>query len=174
MDISKLAKEYGISQCYKKKSCIFSQGDENQYLYIITSGLLKAYYNSVDGKEYIKSFLFPGDSIASIRALQGGTCSFSLLCLQETQTIKIPYAKIISTAAEDINTAQAVINFLLLFSMKKEQREYELLCLNAEQRYNALLSQTPNITEFVTQNDIARYLGITPVALSRLKNNRPK
>jgi hypothetical protein len=53
--------------------------------------------------------------------------------------------------------------------MKKERREYELLCLPAEARYRALLERQPNIYESITQNDIARYPGITPVALSRIK-----
>ena len=53
--------------------------------------------------------------------------------------------------------------------MKKEIREYELLCLSAEDRYKRLLKHTPDILKLVTQNEIARYLGITPVGLSRIK-----
>lgn len=56
----------------------------------------------------------------------------------------------------------------MAFAMKKEQREYELLCLSAQQRYQALLARKPDIYDFVTQGDIAKYLGITPVALSRI------
>ncbi|MEM7216256.1 MAG: hypothetical protein AAF423_12000 [Pseudomonadota bacterium] len=53
--------------------------------------------------------------------------------------------------------------------MKKEMREYELLCLSAEDRYRRLMKSTPDIFNLVTQNEIARYLGVTPVALSRIK-----
>lgn len=71
-----------------------------------------------------------------------------------------------------MNELITIIELLTAFAMKKEQREYELLCLDAEQRYQNLLTRTTDITEFITQNDIARYLGITPVALSRIKNKR--
>ena len=170
MDITELSEQYGISQSYQKKSYVFNQGDNNQYLYVVFEGLLKAYYSDEQGKEYIKSFLFPGDHIASTQALQGGKCSFSLLCLQETRVLKIPYEKIRQLAANELDTANTIIDLLMSFAMKKEQREFELLCLSAEQRYQALLKRAPGITEQIRQNDIARYLGITPVALSRIKH----
>ncbi len=75
-------------------------------------------------------------------------------------------------AKEDLDTANSIISLLTAFAMKKEQREYELLCLDAQQRYQKLLTRFENIGEYVTQNDIARYLGITPVALSRIKHKR--
>lgn len=53
--------------------------------------------------------------------------------------------------------------------MKKERREYELLCLSAEDRYRALMENTPQLADMVTQNEIALYLGVTPVGLSRIK-----
>ena len=65
--------------------------------------------------------------------------------------------------------AQEIIDILLNFAMKKERREFELLCLSAEERYKLLLERSPDIAKNVTQNDISRYLGITPVALSRIR-----
>ena len=53
--------------------------------------------------------------------------------------------------------------------MKKERREYEFLCLSAEERYRLLIKRSPDLVRQVTQNEIARYLGITPVALSRIR-----
>ncbi len=43
----------------------------------------------------------------------------------------------------------------------------EFLTLPAQARYRVLLEQSPELPERVKQKDIARYLGITPVALSR-------
>jgi len=172
MDMQTISQQLGIAATYQKKTTVFSQGEKNQSLYLVLEGLLKAYYSDEDGKEYIKSFVFPGDSIASSQALSGGVCSFSLLCLKETKVLKIPYKKIRQLAASNIETANVIIELLMSFAMKKEQREYELLCLSAEQRYRALLTRIPDITELIRQNDIALYLGITPVALSRIKHKR--
>ena len=53
--------------------------------------------------------------------------------------------------------------------MKKERREREFLTESAEERYRMLLERSPALFDKVTQKDIARYLGITPVALSRIR-----
>lgn len=170
MNINDLVNEFGIRQHYEKKIHIFSQGDTNQYIYLIKKGALKAYYNDDEGKEYIKSFLFPGDNIANSQALNGGLCTFSLLCLKEVELVKLPYQKVREATANNLEAANCIIELLMSFAMKKEQREFELLCLSAEKRYEKLLAKSKNISEQITQNDIARYLGITPVALSRIKH----
>jgi len=170
MNLMELSEQYGQRERYNKKSMVFNQGDADSSIYIITQGILKAHYLAQDGKEFIKSFLFAGDSIASLQALNGGVCSFSLMCLQDVSLLKISYSKVLSMAKEDLDTANSIITLLTAFAMKKEQREYELLCLDAEQRYQNLLTRFEDIAEYVTQNDMARYLGITPVALSRIKH----
>lgn len=170
MNLMELSEQYGQRQCYPKKSKVFNQGEVNKYIYIISQGVLKAHYLAKDGKEFIKSFLFAGDSIASLQALNGDVCSFSLSCLQDVELLKIPYDKVLAIAHDDIDTANSIIELLMAFAMKKEQREYELLCLDADHRYQNLLMRCKGISEHVTQNDMARYLGITPVALSRIKH----
>jgi CRP-like cAMP-binding protein len=60
-----------------------------------------------------------------------GKCSFSLLCLKDTTLIKLPYQKVREAAANNLELAKAIIELLMSFAMKKEQCEYELLCLSA-------------------------------------------
>lgn len=170
MKFNEIAIEYGQVSEFTKNEHIFNFGDKSNSIYIILEGVVKAFYITEEGKEYIKTFLFSGDTIASLQALNGGKCSFSLQCLQNTKVIKIAYHKIIAVSELNIEMANAVIKLLMSFAMKKEKREYELLCLDAQKRFEQLLERSPDIYEHITQNDIARYLGITPVALSRIKN----
>lgn len=53
-------------------------------------------------------------------------------------------------------------------------RQYELLSLNAEERLEAFREQYGKILPRLSQQDIANYLGITPVSLSRLKSKALK
>lgn len=53
--------------------------------------------------------------------------------------------------------------------MKKEARERELLILNAVERYRVFLREYPDLEKRIKQHMIASYLGITPVALSRIR-----
>ncbi|MNU09051.1 hypothetical protein D3C72_2554010 [compost metagenome] len=45
----------------------------------------------------------------------------------------------------------------------------ELLTLSPEERYRRFLQQHPQIAAQVRQRDIASYVRVTPVALSRIK-----
>lgn len=49
-------------------------------------------------------------------------------------------------------------------------REIELLTLDAEQRYRALLERSPHLLQLVAQKDIASYLCMTPETFSRLRS----
>lgn len=149
---------------------LFRQGDQNSSLYNVRSGMLKAYYLSADGKENIKSFIFPGDNIASLTACHAGqACTFSLVCMKHCELSAVEFSSLYKASRADPDISAAIVDVLLSFGMKKETREYELLCLSAEERYRRLLKSAPGIADLVTQNEIARYLGITPVGLSRIK-----
>ncbi|MGH1351815.1 MAG: Crp/Fnr family transcriptional regulator [Methyloligellaceae bacterium] len=170
MELGQFIQENGTVSSFQRHRHVFMQGDEDRSLYVVKEGLLKAYYLLDEGKETIKSFLFPDDIIGSMTAaFSAQQCSFSLLCLQDCVLIRIPFDKLYECVQAQPELALRVIDLLLNFSMKKERREYELLCLSAEERYQMLLERSPEISDYVTQNDIARYLGITPVALSRIK-----
>lgn len=149
---------------------VFRQGDQDTSLYFVRAGLLKAYYLSADGKENIKSFILAGDHIGSLMASQAGqSCSFSLVCLKQCELTALPFSTLYQAVRNDPEISAAIVDFLLSFAMKKEVREYELLCLSAEERYRRLMQNTPDLLKLVTQNEIARYLGVTPVGLSRIK-----
>ncbi len=149
---------------------LFRQGEQDRSIYVVKGGLLKAYYLDIDGKEQVKSLIQQGELIGSIAACyKGEKCSFSLVCLEDSDLIKVEFDKLQELAANNIDAAQFVIKGLLELAMKKERREFEFLCLSAEERFRLLCERNPALLGRVTQNDIARYLGITPVALSRIK-----
>lgn len=170
MNFHELVQLEGLMIEKDKGEHVFLQGDANQSLYFIQSGLLKAYYTSEDGKESVKSFLLPNDFIGSLAATYSGKhCSFSLICLEATKLIKIPFNTILEYSQKDLEVANDMIEVLLNFAIKKEEREFEFLCLSAEERFCKLIETTPMLLDKVTQNDLARYLGVTPVGLSRIK-----
>ena len=171
MDLNEYVAKNGIPCSMKADEHVFFQGDESQSLYIVKGGLLKAYYLSADGKEHIKSFLLPGDTIGSLSAIHSGqNCTFSLLCLKPCELVALNFSDLYAASLEDPEISANIVDFLLKFGMKKEMREFELLCLSAEDRYRKLRDSTPELFDLVTQNEIARYLGVTPVALSRIKH----
>lgn len=154
----------------KEGEYLFQQGDPNDSLFFIKQGLLKAFYNTHDGNEWVKSFLSEGDMIGSLQSIVGrGAASFSLLCLEDCDLLQIAGANFLSRISEHPQFFQAVNQMLLQLAMKKERREYELLCLSAEERYQVFCEREGHLLGRLPQQEIAKYIGITPVALSRIR-----
>lgn len=154
----------------KKGELLFKQGDIDTSVYVIQSGLLKAHYLTIDGKELVKSFILEGEFIGSLIACSSTEpCTFSLMCLEDTSMLRIPFVKLQEAAVRNPDFSSFVNSGLVNLAIKKERREFEFLCLSAPERYALFKQRTPDLLHRVTQNNIARYLGITPVALSRIK-----
>lgn len=133
-------------------------------------GLLKAYYVQPDGREHIKSFLPEGSIIASMVALMDdGACTFSLAAVERSAVVALPYADLKQAASSDLDLANALVTFLSTYGKRKEQREYQLLSLSPEQRYELMLKSSPDLVERVSLADLAAHIGVTPQALSRIR-----
>lgn len=175
MDIYDVLRQEGLTVSKEKGEHVFRQGESDKHLYFVQSGMLKAYYTSHSAKEFIKSFIMPQDLIGSLTSVYSKqSCSFSLVCLDSTVLLKIEFAVLRDYSQRYHNIANELIELLIGFAMKKERREYEFLCLSAEERYKLLEKNSPELIAAVTQNDIAGYLGVTAVALSRIKHRMPK
>jgi CRP-like cAMP-binding protein len=161
---------FGCVHQVMKGSFLLRQHEKNQQLFFIERGLVKAFYETIDGKEFIKSFIAEGGFIASIQAVVTGSANaFSVLALEDCVVLEVPASVFTGPLADDPVVMQKLNQALLQLAMKKEQREYEFLCLSPEQRYLTFCEREQGLMARLTQQDIAKYLGITPVALSRIR-----
>ena len=148
---------------------IFMQGAEHPYVYVVRRGLVKNVYLRDTGDAWIKSFSSEGGFFASVAALKpGGRTSFSAMCIEDSELERIPFKAIEPLADNDLAWSTVLRRALAIFADRKEQRERELLTLNPEDRYRAVLAGQPDIEGRITQKDLAAYIGITPVGLNRI------
>lgn len=170
MTLQEFIQTKGVAVAASKGAHLFRQGEEDKSLYYVSTGLIKAYYLSPKGQETIKSFISSGNVIASLLSIfNDEPCSFNVFCLEDCELVKIPSEELIALTNSNQEMAREMQHLLRQLAMKKERREYELLCLSAEERYRRFRHESPELLTRVTQNDIARYLGVTPVGLSRIK-----
>ncbi len=166
----KCLEHVGNLRHYPKGTYLFRQGEKSDNLLLISQGLAKVYYKTLDGKEFIKSFLTAGDFITSLNTLEADRPStFSVLSLEHTVAREIPQQVFKDLLDNSPDISRQFTTVLINLAMKKELREYELLCLSPEERYRLFCEQNPAMDQRIAQNDIARYLGITPVALCRIR-----
>ena len=163
-------KKMGAIRQFPKGAFLFRQGARGGSLFFIQSGLVKAYYETLDGKEFIKSFLTDGEFVASMQAIVAGNPnSFTVLSLEDSVVIEVPKEAVLNQFINNPGLTDMLNSMLLKLAAKKERREYELLCMSPEERYLLLCERDAKLLGRLSQNDIARYLGITPVALSRIR-----
>jgi CRP-like cAMP-binding protein len=150
-------------------------GDTVRLLAFMVSGLLSYYYVSVSGKEYIKHFCFGDNFVATLPALLGKKPSeYSIKAIEDTVLIVFGYEEWQTLLEKSTVLSGIHIQFLNQAVVYAEKRERSLIIDDAQRRYIELLEEFPGIEERVRLYDIAIYLGITPVALSRIRGKPVK
>ncbi len=156
---------------YAQGDAVLRQGDSAPNVYYLRHGLAKLTYLTAEGKEFIKSFIDAGDFMGSmVSQMEGGPSTFSIICLEASTVESVPYALLSRLVEEDDTLLRLTSRLYQNLALKKEIREHDFLCLTPPERYAKFLEIQPDIARRVTQGDIAHYLGITPVALSRIKS----
>jgi CRP-like cAMP-binding protein len=145
------------------------------WLSVVTRGLVKLVYLRADGGERIKSFIAEGGFFASLAGLAppGRTC-FAAVALAETEVEQIGYAQLLELGDRHIAWQRALRSGIEHYGARKEKRERELLTLTPLERYRVFLAEEPALAARIAQKDLALYLGITPVALSRIRGRLAK
>jgi CRP-like cAMP-binding protein len=157
---------------FKKGDHILHAGDETDSMYIITKGLTRSYYIDFNGKEFNKIFLAENDiASAYVELLNKIPSRLNIQALESTEVLVIKFKDVKALYERDHCWDRVGRKVAENFFVLKEQREYEFLLLDAESRYKNFLTDYSHIKDRIPQYQIAAYLGITPVSLSRVINS---
>lgn len=149
---------------------LFRSGAIDAGVYCVRRGLLKLVYEDGQGRLFIKGFIEAGRPFASAAALaEGGRTRFAAFAIEPCLIERVEFAPIARLARSHLPWALALARAFQDYGERKERREHELLTLDAETRYRNFLQSYPTLLGRVAQKDIAAYLGVTPVGLSRIK-----
>ncbi|MEH6533089.1 MAG: Crp/Fnr family transcriptional regulator [Photobacterium frigidiphilum] len=144
---------------------LLAQGSEQRYGYFITSGILRACHFNERGSERCKEFYFSGELCFLYSSwLQGTSAQYQIEAIGEAKVIRVPLH--ILSLPEYLPVKISLLQQQLIF---KEQKEALLLLNTPEQRYQHLVQYWPHWVKQLNNIQIASYIGISPVSLSRLK-----
>ncbi|WP_299554965.1 Crp/Fnr family transcriptional regulator [Seonamhaeicola sp.] len=139
-------------------------------IYMLVSGIIRCYLTTEDGKEYNKSFYLPTSFVASLTALLKNKPSQMVFeTLSDCKIYEIDYRELMALSQRDRAINNLYSKVLEFVYIKYERRLVELMSLDAKDRYLALKEQIPNVDDIIPQYQIASYLGITAVQLSRIR-----
>ncbi|MCK7613561.1 Crp/Fnr family transcriptional regulator [Roseibium sediminicola] len=165
--------ERGEVRQFSAGAVLFSAGDVLETLYFIRSGLIRFFYLTPEGKEFNKNFVTAGNVATSLGSfLEARPSPFFAEALEETELVALPMAFVRDLKTSDIAWERLINGFVIRLALQKERREASFLLESATERYEAFLTEFAEILGRVPQYHIASYLGITPVALSRIRARR--
>ncbi|WP_233440841.1 Crp/Fnr family transcriptional regulator [Leptospira biflexa] len=163
--------EIGKLVTLRKKEIFAKQGLSMDHIGYVKKGAFKLVYHH-QKKEWIKSFLFEGSFLGSIPSiLQKKPSTYSIIALEPSEVLVLPSKKFSQLFEIESMYQKFLIQFLTSLYLKKEKRVSEFLLLDAKQRYQNFIDEFFENESRISQIDQAAYLGITNVALSRLKKD---
>jgi CRP-like cAMP-binding protein len=153
-----------------KKGEFFSRAGEESYSFaFISKGIVRFYYDAVEGKEFNQSFHRENDFIMSYMSIMSKKpSSFNVQALEPTTLYQGDYRVFSEFYKQhpvwnELSRKLHEYNFIV-----KTEREADLLTKDALGRYHAFCERYPDLLERISQHHIALYLGINPVSLARL------
>ena len=163
-------REFGKLKHISKKTHILKAGELQTTINFNCLGLFKYYYIDLDGNGKIKYFCDENQFAFSLSAfLTQSPSLFFIQAMEDATQLTFPAENLHTMVQQNPFWQQAFHKILVDTLLKKEKREADFLMLTAAQRYQKLLEAMPSLLHRVKQHDIAEYLGINPVHLSRIR-----
>lgn len=139
-------------------------GDLNSKIYKVVSGLLRSYSIDEKGKEHIFMFAPENWTIADSKPKEI-PCDLFIDALEDS---------VVMVLNKDINRERKNVGAFIKRIAVLQNRVIMLMSFSAIKRFEHFEATYPEILQRVPQKMVASYLGITPEALSKVKNERKK
>ncbi len=160
-------------RCLSKGDHFLCAGEPAVHIAFVVRGLLREYFLLSSGDERTKAFVVEGQISGSLADLLSEAPSKAHIVADEpTRLLTIPLSTFEALAEKYEDWRRFRRSATEALMLRKAEREYELLALDADARYSAFKDQYPKLEARVAARHIASYLGITPVYLSRLRRRR--
>lgn len=146
--------------------------DKEIQLGFILKGLLRTFFLTEKGEEFTTDFCCENDISTNYDVMVPGAANtYYSQAMETVELLKIDYGKY-EGLCETHPALQTLKTKLISYHYaRKISREKELLSYDAKGRYEQFMKDYAHIAGRVRQYHIATFLGITPVALSRVKKS---
>jgi CRP-like cAMP-binding protein len=169
---------------------LFAAGEHHPFVYYIEDGLLKAQMQDSRGRPVIAFFAEEGDVMASLPALApegvrqvakrqlhprvedlrpavDGVSIHTLTAIQPSLVHRFDYRMVDQLSSRHVAWGR-MSNALSMMYAITLQADVATLRDSPEQRYRRLLLRNPDLVDRVSKRDLASFLNVTDVALSRI------
>ncbi len=168
-DIS-LCKEYFEPVLFPKSRIIEEEGKIPQYLYFVVSGYMRLFSFNDNGDEITSHINCPPGFITSyFNFINRTIATDNLECITECELLRIDKNNLDLLTSKSENFKDFSIRVFQQSIAYNENRSKDLATLTAEQRYQKLMGNYPQILQNVPLQYIASFLGMNSKSLSRIR-----
>ncbi len=161
---------YFEQKMFKKKSILLEIGKVSNEVFYLINGCIRLYCEK-DGEE-LSTYFFTENMFA------GSYDSFLSRKLSKVAIETLEDCEVLVLSHESLESLYQVFPKMNEFIRKAIEQRFVLLhdlfisyLLNSpEERYLTLIKDRPELLQRIPQHQIASFLGITPVSLSRIRN----
>jgi len=140
---------------------------------VVLTGLLRKVHVTEKGRTVVRGFSRAGSFAGAYASLLTGQPSYlaveavipSRLLVLRWPDMLVLYERHVCWQIFGRKVAEAQL-------LEREERAQDLLTLSASERYERFVAAHRDVLEHLRSADVASYLGITPVSLSRLRGRR--
>lgn len=163
---------------YKKGQKIFTRGEKADKLYIVCSGKMKIYKNTIDGKEQILYIMSHGDFIGAFNLLKEDEFDFDAEALEDTQISTLAKddfdtvilnnpeitLKVLEKAYERIMKAESLVERL---STNNSDAKVAGLLLNLVKDFGTKTEEGILLNLSINREEMGSYAGISRETMTR-------
>lgn len=160
------------TKTFQKGDFLLKEDNICRHLYFIDKGLTKTFFNR-DSKEFIMRF-FPENIMFTVvdSFITQTPSTFMILALEPTTVTSIRQDEL-EALCKKHHCIETFFRKLVSFaSINMMKRISEMLEDNATERYDHFVIENNTLLQRISLGDLASYIGITQVSLSRIRANK--
>lgn len=166
-----LLKTHFTERIFKKNEFLTKENNFEKNIFYVQSGIVRFVTNVDEEKEFTFDFGLPNDFVNSYKAYKEQCKSdFSIQAISPVRTFCIDKETVEDTLMQNPELSFLIISVLEQLLIKKTEREILLIKYTPQEIYQYLINREPYLIQNIPLKYIASYIGITPQALSRIRN----
>lgn len=155
-----------------KKTLLLQEKSICRSIYFILNGSVRIYHNNPKANETNSWLLLENELIISVYSFFSQKPSFeNIETLEECRLIKLSYNQLNQLYNSHLSFNIIGRKLTEHYYIKSEEKAHLLRTFSAQEKYDYVLRNNPEIIKRFSLGHIASYLGITQSTLSRIRNS---